>query len=328
MPQMAMTEDQTSALLKGLKPWKRPTATQIRNVVMNEFFIVPQAEDGGSDDNLIAEMPDAFSRAVLGGRLFDFGHIPNAVIKSECARAADLFVSGHIGHPFREPYAFFHTWDAETASEASAAAGVGDAGALYVVDPYDIHALSNGVAEEGTFLACEAQAVRALGYNALIIGDAAAVKVTRNTNGKNGYKVMVAQNSMNRQSNTSQSTSASNLMDPIMACLLLLATDGIAVRTLEPPEKVNKNRVRSGRPAIPPHYEVKTNGYVTALNTRTTRRSEPGLGHHGSPVPHLRRGHVRHMHERHGGGITWVRDTVINLKDPDGLVVRAFYQRA
>lgn len=326
MHQMIFDEDQSATFWKSLRPWKRPTAAQIRNVVMNEFFIIPQARTAHDADNLIAKMTEAFSIAVLGGRLFDFGHVPDAVIQSESGRAADLFFSGHIGHPFRDPYAFFHTWDSGSVSEASAAAGDEDAGSLYVVDPFDINHLTDGLIGEGAFLVCEAQAVRASGRDALIIGDVATVRVARNANDKVSYQIVVVQNSMNRGKNLPESLSAINLMDPIMACLLLLATDGIAVDTVEPPAKINQTRAKNGRPAIPPHYEVKTNGYVTALNART-RRNGPGLGHHGSPVPHLRRGHIRHLHERHGGGTTWVRDAVINLKDPDGPVTRAFYQR-
>jgi hypothetical protein len=285
---------------------------------------------------MIARMAEAFVIAVNGGRLFDMGHIPNPVICSESGRAAELFLAGHIGHPFSEPYCFFHTWDPSSIKNEEAAAmarelAIGDAGSLYVVDPFDMHKLTNGAVPPNTFLICEAQAVNVFGKHMLLIGDMITASPTRNAHGKVGYRAQLTRGALSvMPGNSSEGEAAGNLLDPVMSCLLLLATDGIEVRTVEAPEKLNKHRVKAGKTAIPSHYEVLAGGYVTALSARHHRRSAPGDGHHASPLPHLRRGHIRHLHAMHGGGTTWVRDAVVMVKDGkeiDGQLHRSFYSR-
>lgn len=321
---LALSDRESEAIMRDMKPWKRPTVEQIRNVVLAGRFLVPSDSAAmDQDTSLLSSLTEAFTLAVAGGRLFDLGHIPNAVIMSESGRASELFEAGYIGHPFREPYAFYHTWDADQVGFMKGS-GIGDCGSLYVVDPFDMHGASGGVIAEGTFLVCEAQAVQTLGHNVLFVGDAAAGRVGRNADGRLGYLAKLTRSGMFRRLGPSEGAAVANLFDPIMSCLLLLATDGIEVKTVEAPERLNRQRVKAGKPAIPPHYEVKAGAYVTALNARTLRRSEPKGGHHASPVPHLRRGHIRHLHT---GGTTWVRDAVINLKDPDAPLARNFYQR-
>lgn len=323
---VALTDFESDAIMRNIRPWPKPTVEAIRNAVLAGMFLVPsESAEMDADTRFLSSLTEAFTLAVTGGRLFDLGHIPNAVIKSEAGRASGLFEAGHIGHPFREPYAFFHTWDAGSVG-VTKASGVGDyCGSLYVVDPFDMHAASGGVVPEGTFLVCEAQAVQTLGRNVLFVGDAVSARVVRNpATGKVGYQARLARSALFRRVGPPEVGAASSLLDPIMSCLLLLATDGIEVKTVEAPERLNRQRAKAGKPAIPSHYAVKAGAYVTALNARTVRRSEPKGGHHASPVPHLRRGHIRHLPS---GSTTWVRDAVINLKSPDAPIARSFYQR-
>ena len=160
----------------------------------------------------------------------------------------------------------------------------------------------------------------------LLIGDTVWATVVRGRDGKAGYRAgQVIRSALNGSG--TDGAAVGNVMDPVMSCLLLLATDGVEVRTIEAPDKLNKHRLKAGKFAIPSHYAVRTEGYVTALTNRRSRRHGAEQGHHASPVPHLRRGHVRHLHEMHGGGTIFVKDAVINLKDPDAPVARSFYQR-
>jgi hypothetical protein len=324
-----LSQDESDTILRNLKAWPKPTAAQVRTAVLEEKFITPAAVDRSATKTLTG-MAEAFAIGVKSGRLFDMGYLPNSVLKSESGRAGELFLAGHIGHPFTEPYCFFHTWDADSAGDAEDHAlarelGIGECGSLYVVDPLDWHKYAGNAFDAGSFMVCEAQAVRVFNGEMLLIGDVAWVAVARGPDGKAGYRAgRVIRSALNGSG--TDGAAVGNVMDPVMSCMLLLATDGIEVRTIEAPDKLNKHRLKAGKLAIPSHYRVQTEGYVTALTNRRSRRAAND-GHHASPVPHLRRGHIRHLHEMHGGGTIFVKDAVINLKDPEAPLVRSFYQR-
>jgi len=300
--------------------------------VMDGLFTTPQDPDREEDGKRLASMASGFAIAVKAGRLFDMGHIPNAVLRSESKRAGDLAAAGRIGHPFTQPYCFYHTWDAESVGNDDAQSlahelHVGDAGSLYLVDALDWNGFSGGQIPSGSYLVCEAQAVKVFGRGMLLIGDSAMVSPGPGPNGEAGYSARVTRGVMSGNTTITDLEAAGNLVDPVMTCQLLLATDGVEVITVEAPERLNKQRVKARKLPIPSHYSVRTAGYITALTTRHTRRPEAPTGHHASPVPHLRRGHTRQLHAMHGGGQIWVRDAVINLKDPDAPLARSFYQR-
>jgi len=233
-----------------------------------------------------------------------------------------LFAGGHIGHPFTQPYALFHHWEGK-AGELDEASGC-----LYVVDPLDWHAHNPDIAPN-SFMVCEAQTVTAFTHKkVLVVTDATIVAVHSSPTSKTGlaYSGRMYRGMVSKGSGLSDAEVICNLVDPVMACLLLLATEGVAVDRLEPSPKLNKAREKTGKTPIPPHWKVHTGEYVTALLQRGQRRSTPGDGHHASPVPHLRRGHIRHMHEMHGGGTRWIADALVNLKDENAPLARSFYQ--
>jgi hypothetical protein len=45
----------------------------------------------------------------------------------------------------------------------------------------------------------------------------------------------------------------SGVADPVMACLLLMATDGVATERIEPTAKLNKARAKAGKEPLPGH---------------------------------------------------------------------------
>jgi hypothetical protein len=314
-----LPETETRAILQNFKPWPRPSIEAVRNAVLDNRFVVLADEDD-EDTRLLHSMAEAFEWAVKGGRLFDLGHLPNDVIRRESKRAIELFHHGHIGHPFREAYAFFHSWDANTTAppewdKEKAAAELGHVGALYVVDPM------GGLLPPDMFRAAEAEAVLVFDKPTLVIGT-----LVYTTVGEHSYGARIVR--AHDKFGAGLPGAASSTLDAIMSCLLLLATDGIEVATIPAPDKLNKQRIKRGRPAIPAHYQVKAGPYVTALQARAAgHRPEGGeSGGHASPIPHIRRGHLRHLHERHGASTIWVRDALVNLKDPDAPLARAFYQ--
>jgi hypothetical protein len=252
----------------------------------------------------------------MAGRLFDLGYLSNDVIKIESKRAGDLYAWGHIGHPFSEHYILFHTWE--------------EGGAVYLVVP------DPDKPAGGKFIVTEFGCLMLQGtHRCLVIGD----RITTQPGKVNGTDKMgwngILSTSMLRDyaaeltPGETPENWGSNLVDPVAAAMLLLATDGVAVDRVVPSPKLNKARVKNGKPIIPPHWRVNTGPYVTALSARGKRtHGEGGQGHKASPVPHLRRGHIRHLHVRHGGGTTWVRDALVLVRDGkemDTQLARSFY---
>lgn len=294
-------------LPSDLRPWLKPTVEQIRNTVIADRFIIPSG-DHDDDATLLYTLTDVFHAAISEGRLIDIGYVPDSLFLREARRGAELFGTGHIGHPFREPYAIFRSFES----------GV----RLYGVDATDWHTLSRGEVEPGTFLIIQAEPGIVDNLTALVVVAALYVHVTPEPK-YGGIPVL----SELYRSTFPGPPSCADIADPIMASLLLLGTDGIESEHITPPDKLNKARVKSGKPPLPDHWRVHTGPYVTAIMARGQRPvPTPPAGHHGRPIPHLRRGHLRHLHVRHGGGTTWVRDAVINLADPDAPLSRSFYR--
>lgn len=79
-----------------------------------------------------------------------------------------------------------------------------------------------------------------------------------------------------------------SLADGVSALSMILCTKGIRLRPEEPSEKLNKKRVKQGKPPLTLVTHVDARGYFEAA-ARTDRG-----GTHASPIPHLRRGHIRH----------------------------------
>jgi len=320
-----MTEAESAALMRGIRPWVHPTLESVRNAMIGEVFLIPEAPDDSVSrrPKFFDAMPSTFREVVNAGRLFDLGHMSSKVLRQEADRAVELLATGHIGHPFREPYVLFHTWQDPVLNAQKVV------GAAYLVDAsIDWHKLSGGRYPPNSFLVAEAEPIMVFDQRMMMLCDAAlAAIVKKPENPGCTYDGVIFRGVLNEElkSDATDTQVICNLFDPVAACLLLLATDGVTVDRIAAPEKLNKHRVRGGKPAIPAHWRVNSGPYVTAIENRGRRRSEPGDGHHASPLPHLRRGHLRHRHEMHGGGTVWVRDALVNLVNPDAPLARSFY---
>jgi hypothetical protein len=308
-----------TAALRGLDGWTNATVAGIRDAVLQGRFVymgMPEDPELDRGKQLFTGISSAAGKAVRMGRVFDLGHLPNKTIMSESKRAGELYGHGHIGHPFRDTYILVHTWEQGTA--------------VYVISPD--HEKPAG----GQFIVAELACMRGPGATGdmLVLADAAKVGCDMST----GRCIMVGDfipapmrmmdNGVSAQGETQEALMC-NLADPVLAAILLLATDGIAVERIEPSAKLAKARAKSGKPPIPPYWKAKTENYVTALSARGARRPEgTPAGHHSSPVPHLRKGHIRHKHAMHGGGTVFVRDALVMLKDGEevpGTLLRSFY---
>lgn len=253
--------------------------------------------------------------AVTTGRLFNFGELPNQVIREQSKRGGPLYSQGHIGHPFRQPWVGFHTWEG--------------GGSAYLVVPDPDANRSTG----GWFHATEIMFHRLRERLIGLIGDAVHIRTPRGHDGTTAIPehrwevdltaspAVLASGALREHA----SELASSVIDPVAAMMLILATDGVAVARVAPSPRLARARERSRKPPIPSYWQVDTAPYVTALRAEKRGAAEPGPGGpHRSPIPHLRRGHLRHKHERHGGGTVWVRDALVRAGH-DSAPIRAFY---
>ncbi len=297
-------------VLDNVEPWAKPTIAQVRDAILAGRIMCAVDDPPNVDDHILSSTTTGFQEAVVHGRLFDLGFIPNAMIQRECGRAAGMLAHDHIGHPFREYYVIFHTWE--------------HGGSCYLVDP---DGRNFGVPAD--YFACEAACILLKGVPHLAVSNGLFIKRLPDLEKDELTPVLnVFSRHTQREKNTVDPLIVGNVRDPVLIALMLLATDGVDVDKVAPSDKLNKARAKSGKPPIPSHWQVHTGPYITALAAaHGGRGAGRGDGHHASPIPHLRRGHLRHLHQRHGGGTTWVRDSLINLKDPNAPLSRSFYAR-
>jgi hypothetical protein len=297
-------------LLRQMTAWPMPTFDQVRHLAMeNDIMVMAPADEADSHETkMFLSIPSGFTQTLREGRAFDLGHLPNELIKREALRGCELFEAGHIGHPFSEPYILYHTWEG--------------GGSLLLVDPLDWHAMRPDRYAPRTYMVCEMQPVMIAGRRTLLVADLIHVWLDKELSVYGGTVMPNVLQAMARQNGMAAGEGLANLAEPVMAAMLLLATDGIPVERIEPPEKLNRARLKARKLAIPPHWRVDTAGYVTALSARGRRaRKEAGGGHHASPIPHIRRGHQR----RYENKTIWIADALVNVRDPDAPLARSFY---
>lgn len=298
--------------MSDMKPWV-VTVEGVRDACMQGRIVDLASRDVPSDKR--AESPMAVAiisefarRAVTMGRMIDAGHIPNAVIRSESKRAGRLLAAGHIGMPFSEPWVLFHTWE--------------DGPSAYLID------LGRA---DGHFVVCELLPLTLKGTARMLVMCDLCDFVPTVWDGEAGYSIEARPSSFRRLAAHEEGISeevvsraaGANCLDPVLAVLGMMATDGVVVETIAPSDKLNKARIKSGKEALPSRLRVNSAPYVTALLARGAKRpkGEPGGKHHASPVAHVRRGHVRHLAS---GAQTWVRDCLVAFNE-GSIVARTHY---
>jgi len=106
------------------------------------------------------------------------------------------------------------------------------------------------------------------------------------------------------------------IAEGVGALSMILSTRGIPLEVHEPKESQQKSRIKKGKTILPTVTHVDTQRYYAAMmNTEK--------GHHASPVPHLRRGHIRRLAS---GKNTWVKDTIVNCRTLSDISERDHYE--
>jgi hypothetical protein len=304
----------------------RPTITQVRDAVLDfrvtgfnsaNLPLLPESREYASTQEEVQLLSSMSREAVLAGRVINFGHLPNLVI-SECAkRGGKLWNMGALGFPFSDPWICYHTWDHNILWQGKdpppEVIDVTNAVAVYLVNrPSDT-----------TFEVCELQTMT-LGYeNLLVIGDRGMFMVPPPDSEHDHISCIapsilrfVADDDFRNLQNNGQSpqqAASCNIGDPIICCLMILATRGVARETIRASEKLQRARAKNRKPPIPNYDRVASEPYVTAILARGHRERGPDLGgHHASPQFHIRMGHPRNYAT---GRSIWIADTLVNATD-------------
>lgn len=250
--------------------------------------------------------------AFQAGRVIDFGHLPNDVMKQGGARGGPLYTRGALGLPFLAPWVLFHTWEGGAC--------------CYLINPL------GSEPTQGELEICELHPVRWKDSNILLIADRLmmdpADEDEENHPGQYASRVApcvlrflpgpeVAR--MNNHGDPANAASG-NCLDPLMTALLILNTRNVGRETVRPDGKLNKARAKSGKLPIPPFVRVDTGPYVTAIQARkTSRRGEALGGTHAPPKYHIRLGHPREFraerYKEKRGTTTFIADTLVNATE-------------
>lgn len=293
--------------LRSVGEWK-PTVAQAREAILKNRIVAPDflsmmggkvdpmAKDFLPRQNEVDLICEQSHEAVRLGRMIDFGHLSNATIKAGSARGGPLWNSDALVMPFSQPWILYHTWE--------------EGPSVYLVSPGENPGDAFEICEFSAMTFDEAGKLLAVGDRGLFErshNDGYAVRVIPAT-----YRYLPGAHEFFGDT-TPELAAASNLADPLMAALLILNTRNIRRETIKVKDSLNKARARSGKPPIPPYDMVHSAPYVTAMNGGNARaRGVDRGGTHASPIPHIRRGHMRHYDN---GKASFVRDTLVNVED-------------
>ena len=90
-----------------------------------------------------------------------------------------------------------------------------------------------------------------------------------------------------------------------LGLLAILSCSNTPVKEVEPPAKLNKKRVKSGKAPIPTYRTIHISDHVS-------RGGREAIGSHASPRAHWRRGHIRNQKTAKGYIRKWIKPTIVN----------------
>jgi hypothetical protein len=108
-----------------------------------------------------------------------------------------------------------------------------------------------------------------------------------------------------------------------LVVLGLIADARSPVTRVEADAKLNKARVKNGKPQIPPYWKIEPPKPTVLVPGATPRPAAAKSGTHASPRPHDRRGHQRNLKS---GRTIWVKDCKINALVSHLTRNRSFYE--
>lgn len=266
------------------------------------------------------------ARRINAGQQFDFGMVEDTRIKQEAVRAGPLFGDGLLSLPY-EAVVYNYT---------------------LIPDPVDVEALGSdpGARIRFTTLACTVRpdvfVQDALDSPGILAADFIFVPSNdwmrdqpKAARIKRKYMVLMAGATFFQANTDSGKWSGKivdnpggaskhhrpgedlvSLADGVSALSMIVATKGVPLHKRIPTEKQQRARAKKNRALLPVVTQVDTQKYYEAIENVEK-------GSHASPVPHLRRGHIRRLGD---GKQTWVRDTIVNCQSIEEAVEREKYE--
>lgn len=286
-------------MFQHLDDWRIRSAAAFRNAILDDensmFAINPLLHLVVKDDAMF--MKGMIRSAVAEGRMIDFGHIPNEIIKTESKRANEMFQAGELQHPYED-------WLGVTSWEGG----------------YNGYYIAPHPRFKGDILVIELY-----GISIPDLADSILVYDLVSINLKDGH-TMVRPATMQYRDHIETEKEArdrgSNSLDPLVTMLRLMADASIPIINKPAPDKLNKRRAQQGKHPIPSHTEVDVRDYVAGFKASNATGTGSKGGHHASPVAHWRRAHYRNLAS---GTIVPVRSSKVNWRDAETLH-RMFYK--
>jgi hypothetical protein len=282
-----------------VKPWD-PTVEQVRDACLEGRIIAlnmpGQPEITWITQDEIEFVAPTAKEAIRAGRMIECGHLPNEIIKLCGKRGGLMYTAGLLCHPFLDPWILYHTWDEGTA--------------VYIIDLRESEQPAGGTTEIIEFIPMIVRGIKTLVVGDRVIYSSAESKGERYAGyaKQSSWRVGLAE-----QVGETPGSAMNNCLDPFVTALLLLHTDGVPVDRIDPPEKLQKARIKNGKPLLPSRLRVASETYVTVLRARKHRRPTSLGGTHASPIPHRRLGHWRHFKTGHPR--IRIPDALVNVKD-------------
>lgn len=238
-------------------------------------------------------------------QVFDFGVIFDQILAKESKRGGKLWGMGHLDVPYRsaiyrykaipDPVVLeehFSEYDdpefrerASKASEYCTLFTKSDDGYLFAADFIRVNELRD-------------KHKTAFALSAACIGKPNPEDIDR-------WIGMPVSSDFCLLDSASKSHAMGAVMDGVIGLSMMLSTRNIKLRVEEVSQKLNKKRASSGKPPLPTVTHVNASHYFEAM------RNSAQKGTHASPVPHLRRGHMRNYEN---GRTIWIKDTIVNAR--------------
>lgn len=243
----------------------------------------------GTREGRTREFWEAFSATIQHAHHFDFGNVEAERFRSEGRRAATLMEQGHLSIPFSS-VVFWYNVEVEgyTHRVATLVTRVKDV----KHDWFLIADFYKSDAQTHTMLDPDHQF-----KHSYVLEAAGWFKADPDEKKWMGIMMDTMVDLENRPALEQQ---AASLADGVSVLSLILNTKGVPRRVEEPTAKLQQIRQQGGKLPLPT---------VTHIDVRYYRKADKNSqGTHASPVPHLRRGHIRRLHDRE----IWINDTLVN----------------
>lgn len=274
--------------------WRASPGDLRRALVEGQLMVTPgvDAAHGQASPEKARRALRIAMESIRAGRFFWMGEWPGHTKEDlghkRRMRGLELFLAGHINHPYEAPYLVGYNYNVQIE--------------IYLIDPSG-RLLGEAGPSVVKFVAMDHPAIgRTL---ALCSG------------GTVGYGDEPEELRMSLEfffpflPSHLRARECHDFYTAVYYTMLVLNTDGVTLRVDRPGDKLNKARIKNRKMPLPPMTLVDTQDYITALqHERYYDHDNEPHGTHASPIPHLRRGHVRRLSATK---TTWVRDCMVNI---------------